>query len=143
MGEIEDFKDFREEMFWGVHEGGFLFEFPGGVRDHTRDGIVQHGPWPPQECSRCLLTWFDYGWIEMYVLSEHLNRWASDEVDLIRDSSDDNIRIVESARARAILTDPHTWKNDRREGFVCLAPTDEAPPGDFRQIWLDAIAPPE
>jgi hypothetical protein len=143
VSEIDDFDDFREQMFWAVHEGWFLFELPGGVRDHTRDGIVQHGPWPPEECTRCLRKWFDSGWIELYVLSEHLNRWASDEVNLIRDPSDENMPIVERGRARAILMAPLTWKNDRPEGLVCLAPTDQAPPPDARQIWLDAIAPAE
>lgn len=143
VDEIEDFEDFRQEMFWGVHEGAFLFELPGGARDHTRDGIVEHGPWPPEECARCLLTWFDHGWMEVYVLSEHLNRWGTGEVDLIRDSSDENVRIVERGRARAILMAPLTWKNDRPEGLVCVAPTNQAPPPDFRQIWLDAIAPAE
>ena len=142
MDEIDDFEVFTQEMYWGVHEGAFLFELPGGARDHTRDGIVEHGPWPPEACARCLLTWFDHGWIELSVLSEHLNRWTSDEDALTPDPSDENVRIVESGRARAILRDPHTWKNDRSEGLVCLAPTDQAPPVDVRQTWLDAVAPP-
>jgi hypothetical protein len=142
VDEIEDFEDFREQMFWFVQEGAFLFELPLGARDHTRDGIVQHGPWPPKECSRCLLTWFDHGWIEPYVPLGQLYRWSSDD-DLIRDPSDENIRIVETDRARAILAEPQTWKNDRPEGFVCLAPADHAPSSDFRQLWLDAISPPE
>lgn len=77
------------------------------------------------------------------MLSEHLNRWVSDEVDLIRDSSDENVRIVARGRARAILMAPLTWKNDRPKGLGCLVPTDQAPPPDLRQIWLDAIAPAE
>lgn len=141
MHETEDFEDFRGQMWLFVHEGAFLFELPLGARDHTHDGIVQHGPWPPEECSRCLLTWFDHGWIELYVLSEHLYRWSSDD-DLVRDPSDENVRIVEGDRARAILADPQTWTNDRPEGFVCLAPADLAPSSDFRQLWLDAVAPP-
>lgn len=141
MGEIEDFEDFREQMWLFVHEGAFLFELPLGARDHTRDGIVQHGPWASEECSRCLLTWFDHGWIELDVLSEHLSRWSSDD-DLMRHSSDENIRIVKKERARAILASPQTWTNDRPEGFVCLSPADHAPPSDFRQMWLDAISPP-
>ena len=143
MAVIEDFADFREHMWLFVHEEAFLFELPGGVRDHIRDGIVEHGPWPPEECARCLLTWFHHGWIELYVHSEHFNRWATDEVDLIGDPYDESIRIVERGSAGAILTDPHTWKNDQAEGLVCLAPADQAPPSDFRQLWLDAIAPPE
>jgi hypothetical protein len=140
---VDEIEDFREQMWLFVQEGAFLFELPLGARDHTRDGIAQHGPWPPEECARCLLTWFDHGWLELYVLSEHLHGWASHEGDLVADSSDEHIRIVEGARARAILTDPKSWTNDRPEGFVCPAPTDQAPSSDFRQLWLDAIAPPE
>lgn len=140
---MDEIKDFHQEMLWAVHEGAFLFELPGGARDYTRDGIVQHGPWPPEDCARCLLTWFDHGWIEVYVLSEHLDRWVADEADLTGESSDENARTVERSRARAILMAPSTWRNDRPEGLACLAPTDQAPPLDFRQIWLDAVAAAE
>jgi hypothetical protein len=136
------FEDFRGEMWLAVHEGGFLFEVPLGAIDHTRHGIVQHGPWPPDECSRCLLTWFDHGWITLYVPSEQLFRWSSDDDALVKDPADETVRIVESDRARAILAEPRTWTNDRPEGFVCLAPADHAPSSDFRQLWLDVIAPP-
>jgi hypothetical protein len=138
----EGFEDFREQMWWAVYEGAFLFEVPLGAIDHTRDGVVQHGPWPPKECSRCLLTWFDHGWITLYVLSEQLFRWSSDDDALMRDPVDETVRIVEQDRARAILAEPETWTNDRPEGLLCLAPADHAPSSDFRGLWLDAIDPP-
>lgn len=136
----EGFEDFRSEMWLAVHEGAFLFELPAGAVDHTRDGVVQHGPWPPDECSRCLLTWFDHGWITLYVLSEQLFRWAPDDDALERDPADDTSRLVKSGRARAILAQPQAWTNDRPEGFVCLSPADHAPSSDFRQLWLDAVS---
>jgi hypothetical protein len=91
----EGFEDFRGQMWLAVHEGAFLFELPLGAIDHTRHGVVQHGPWPPEECSRCLLTWFDHGWITLYVLSEQLFRWSSDDDALMKDPADENVRIVE------------------------------------------------
>ncbi len=141
MSEIADFHDFREQMWLFVHEGAFLFELPFGARDHTRDGIVQHGPWPPEECSRCLVTWFDHGWLTLYVLPEQLYRWSSHE-GLTQDPSDESGRIVERDRARAVLAEPETWTNDRPEGFICLGPAARAPSSDFRELWLDAISPP-
>ena len=141
MHETEDFEDFRGQMWLFVHEESFLFELPLGARDYTRDGFVQHGPWPPEECSRCLLTWFDHGWVTLYVLPEQLYRWSSLD-DLTRDPSDENVRIVERDRARAILADPQVWSNELPEGFISVAPADHAPSSDFRQLWLDAIEPP-
>ena len=132
----EEFEEFRAEMWLGVHDGAFLFEFPGGSILHTRDGIVRHGPWPPEECSRCLLTWFDHGWINAHVLSEQLFRWSPSDEGLLTDPADETARIFESDRARAILADPHTWTNDRAEGFVILNRADHAPSSDFRQLWL-------
>jgi hypothetical protein len=136
-----DFDEFRGEMWLGVHDGAFLFEFPGGSILHTPDGIVRHGPWPPEECSRCLLTWFNHGWIDACVLAEQLFRWAPDDDALLPDPADETARILERGRARAILSDPQTWTNDRAEGFVILNPAQHAPSSDFRQLWLDAVAP--
>jgi hypothetical protein len=139
----EEFEDFRGEMWLAVHEGAFLFELPLGARDYTRDGIVEHGPWPPKECSRCLVTWFDHGWVELSVLSEQLFRWAPGDDALLEESDDKTGRIVEDDRARTILADPRIWTNDRAEGFLCLGPTAHAPSTDFRQLWLDAIDLPQ
>jgi hypothetical protein len=88
-----------------------------------------------------LLTWFDHGWVELYVLAEHLDRWSSQE-DLRREPTDNHVRLVEKERARAVLAEPHTWTNDRPEGLICLAPADHAPSSDFRQLWLNAASPP-
>jgi hypothetical protein len=137
----EEFDDFRGEMWLGVHEGAFLFEFPGGSILHTSDGVERHGPWPPDECSRCLLTWFDHGWINACVLSEQLYRWSHDHDGLLSDPDDETPRLLEHDRARAILADPQTWTNDSAEGFVILNPSDHAPSSDFRQLWLDSTAP--
>lgn len=43
----EDFEDFLGEMWLGVHEGGFLFEFPGGSITYTQEGTERRGPWHP------------------------------------------------------------------------------------------------
>jgi hypothetical protein len=137
----EEFDDFRGEMSLGVNEGAFLFEFPRGSILHTSDGVERHGPWPPDECSRCLVTWFDRGWINAYVLSEQLYRWAPDDDALLPDPDDETARLLVQDRARAIVTDPQLWTNDSAEGFVILNPADNAPPSDSRQLWLDAIAP--
>lgn len=136
-----EFADFLGEMWLGVHEGAFLFELPGGSILHTNQGVERHGPWPPDECSRCLLAWFDHGWINVYVLSEHLDRWSSDDDALLPDPDDETGRLVERDRARAILADPQTWTNDRAEGFVVLNPSGQAPDSTFRQLWLDAVTP--
>lgn len=137
----DEFADFLSEMFWSVREGAFLFEFPEGAIDHTPSGLVRHGPWAPGECSRCLLTWFDHGWINAYVLSEHLNLWPNNDDALLPDPDDETARLVERHRARAILADPQTWTNDGAEGFVILNPTAHAPDATFRQLWLDAVTP--
>jgi hypothetical protein len=142
-GTTAGFEDFLGHMWLAVHEGAFLFEIPDGAIDHTRDGIVRHGPWPPEDCSRCLLTWFDHGWITLYVLSEQLFRWPPNDDALQRDPDDDTARLVESHRARDIIAEPQTWTNDRAEGMVCLSPADHAPASDFRQLWLDAVDPAE
>jgi len=139
----ERFEDFLGQMWLAVHESAFLFEVPGGAIDHMRDGVVRHGPWSPEECSRCLLTWFDHGWITLCVLSEQLFRWSPDDDALRRDPADESARLVENHRARDILAEPQGWTNDRAEGFVCLSPADHAPASDFRQLWLDAVDPPE
>jgi hypothetical protein len=137
------FDDFRGEMWLGVHEGAFLFELPGGSILHTAHGVERRGPWPPEECSRCLLTWFDRGWIDAFALAEHLDYWAHDDPALLRDPDDHAARIIERGRARAILADPQMWTNDRAEGFVVPSPTTRAPSSDFRQLWLDVVEPPE
>lgn len=137
----EEFDDFLGQMWLGVHEGAFLFEFPGGSILYTRDGIERYGPWPPEECSRCLLTWFDHGWINAYVLSEHLFRWPAEDDALWPDPADETARLIEPVRARAILADPRTWTNDSAEGFVVLNPAEHAPSHGFRQLWLDAVTP--
>jgi hypothetical protein len=137
----EEFYDFLGEMWLGVHEGAFLFEFPGGSILYTKDGTERHGPWPPDECSRCLLIWFDHGWINAYVLSEQRFRWAPDDDALLPDPADETARLVEPERARAILADPQAWTNDSAEGFLVLYPADHAPATDFRQLWLDAVTP--
>ena len=137
----DEFADFLNEMFWSVQEGAFLFEFPEGATDHTPSGPVQHGPWTPDDCSRCLLTWFDHGWINAYVLSEHLARWRVDDDALLPDPTDDSARMVARDRARAILADSESWTNDRAEGLVVLNPASHAPDSTFRQLWLDAVKP--
>ncbi|MEP7740240.1 hypothetical protein ABKW28_21560 [Nocardioides sp. 31GB23] len=137
----EEFEGFLGEMWLGVHEGAFLFEFPGGSILYTTEGTERHGPWPLDECSRCLLTWFDHGWINAFVLSDQLHRWAPDEDALWPDPSDETARLVEPGRARAILAAPQTWTNDSAEGFVVLNPADHAPGSGFRQLWLDAVSP--
>jgi hypothetical protein len=137
----DEFADFLHEMFWSIQEGAFLFEFPEGAIDHTLSGPVRHGPWTPKECSRCLLTWFDHGWINAYVLSEHLDNWRVDDDALLPDPDDESARIVARDRARAILADPESWTNDCAEGLVVLYPSRHAPDSAFRQLWLDAVKP--
>jgi hypothetical protein len=127
---------------WRFTKGVSCLTFPSGRWTTHATASCKHGPWPPEECSRWLLAWFDHGWITLYVLSEQLFRWSSDDDALIKDPADETVRIVERDRARAILAEPRTWTNDRPEGFLCLAPADHAPSSDFRQLWLDAIAPP-
>ena len=136
-----EFADFLNEMFCSIQEGAFLFEFPGGAIDHTPSGPVRHGPWTPEECSRCLLMWFDHGWINAYVLPEHLHRWPVDDDALLPDPDDESARVVVRDRARAILADPKSWTNNRAEGLVALYPTSHAPDSTFRQLWLDAVEP--
>ena len=126
-------------MWLGVREGAFLFEFPEGSVLHTRDGAERRGPWPPAECSRCLLTWFDRGWIDVIVLAEHLSRWEPEDPALLPDPEDDASRIVKPSQARAILADPQKWTNERAEGLVVLSPAQDAPASAFRQSWLDAV----
>jgi hypothetical protein len=135
----EEFEDFLGEMWLGVHEGAFLFEFPGGSSLHPSEGIERHGPWPPDGCSSCLLTWFDHGWINAYVLSEHLDRWSPDDDALLPVPDDETARLIRVDRVRVILADPQTWTNDRAEGMVVLNPAGHAPTSDFRQLWLDAV----
>jgi hypothetical protein len=137
----ERFEDFRSEMFWSLMEGAFLFELPGGAIDHTPDGPVKHGPWPPEACSQVLLTWFDRGWIALSVPPEQLDRWASDDAVLLPDPSDASWKILEPDRARIVLAEPKTWTSERPEGFVCLATTERAPASDFHDVWLGAIDP--
>jgi hypothetical protein len=138
---VEDFDAFRGEMWLGVQDGAFLFEFPGGSSVHTPDGVERRGPWAPEECSRCLLTWFERRWVDAHVLAEHLARWGPDGAALLPDPDDDSSRILDRARARAILADPQAWTSDRPEGLLVLCPTGHAPSGDLRQLWLQAIAP--
>ena len=134
----EKFSEFLSEMWLGVHDGAFLHEFPGGSIVLTSEGTERGGPWPPDECSRCLLNWFDRGWIDAYVLREQLFRWPQDADALPSDPANDTARILEVKRARAILSDPRAWTNDSPEGFVVLNPTNRAP---GRQLWLDAVRP--
>jgi len=89
------------------------------------------GPWPPDECSRCLLTWFDHGWINAHVLSEQLWRWSADDDALLPDPDDKTARLLKRERARAILADPQTWTNDSAEGLVILTLADHAPSSDL------------
>jgi hypothetical protein len=139
----ERFGDFRSEMWLAVHEGAFLFELPGGSVDHTADGVVTHGPWPAEACSQAMLTWFDHGWITLYVLPEQLFRWDPGTDALVTDPADSSGRLVAHDSARTILAEPHTWTNECAEGFACLGPTDHAPSSDFRELWLNAIEPPD
>lgn len=136
-----DFDDFLGEMWLGVHEEAFLFELPGGSILHTADGPQRHGPWPPNECSRCLLVWFDRGWLNAYVPPEQLFRWSPDEDALMPDTEDETWRILTPARAREIIADPTSWMNDSAEGMIILAPASQAPDSTFRQLWLDAVRP--
>jgi hypothetical protein len=138
----ERFEDFRSEMWLAVHEGGFLFEIPGGSVDHVPEGLVRHGPWSPEDCSQVLLTWFDHGWIALFVPPEQEFRWASSGVVLTPDPSDPSWQLLEPDKARSILAEPETWTNERPEGFVCLGTTEHAPSSEFRDLWLDAIDPP-
>jgi hypothetical protein len=137
----ERFEDFRSEMWLAVHEGAFLFELPGGSVDHTPDGLLQHGPWLPEDCSKVLLTWFGHGWIALLVPPEQQFRWASIDVVLVPDSSDPSWLHFETDQARSILAEPQTWTSERPEGFACLGTTEQSPSGEFRELWLDAINP--
>lgn len=136
-----NFDDFLGEMWLGVHEEAFLFEFPGGSTLHTEDGPQRRGPWPPDECSRCLLVWFDHGWINAYVPPEQVFRWTPDDDALMTDRDDETRRILTPESARAIIADPTTWMNTSAEGFVVLAPARQAPDNTLRQLWLDAVRP--
>jgi hypothetical protein len=135
----ERIEDFHSEMWLAVHEGAFLFELPGGSVDHTADGIVKHGPWPAEDCSQAMLTWFDHGWIMLYVLPEQLFRWGPGADALVTDPDDSSVRLLDHDSARIILADPRTWTSERAEGFVCLGPTGHAPSSDFRELWLNAL----
>lgn len=137
----KNFDNFLGELWLGVHEGAFLFELPSGSITYTQEGTERRGPWHPDECSRCLLTWFDHGWINAYVLSEHLDRWTPGDDALLPDPDDETSRLLDRARARAILAAPQTWTNDSAEGFLILNPSHHAPDSSFRQLWLDAVTP--
>jgi hypothetical protein len=116
----EQFLDFANEMYVFVVEEAYLWELPGGVRDLTADGYLQHGPWRPADCSAALLVWFDAGLLGL------LRRWPEEEPVL-------------SEPAAELLRSPYEWVQ-RPDGSmnVALVATDAGlalPAGD----WVQAL----
>lgn len=140
-GQRRSSKSFGRRCGWAFTKGRSCSSSLVDRSSTHANGVVRNGPWPPEECSRCLLTWFDHGWINAHVPPEQLFRWPLNDEALLMDPADETARILESARAHAILADPQTWTNDRAEGFAILNPADHAPSSDFRQLWLGAVTP--
>jgi hypothetical protein len=132
--------DFRNEVFWAVQEGAFLFEVPGGATDLLPDGPVVHGPWDPDTCSSALLAWFEHGWLRLEVPPEQLFRWDDTRRQALSpDTSDPSWHVMDAHAAREVLRQPSLWTQEHPEGFLCLGLTATAPDATWRDLWTDAL----
>jgi hypothetical protein len=116
----EQFLDFGDEMYVAVVEEAYLWELPTGSRDMEADGLVQHGPWRPEDCSAALLVWFDAGLLGL------LRRWPEEEP-------------VPDEQASELLRSPDQW-GQRPDGSMNVAVVataeGEAVPADD---WVHAL----
>lgn len=131
------------EVHAAVGEQAFLFEVPLGVTERSEDGEeVRHGPWDPEACSTVLTAWFDEGWVNVYMPTEQLERWAAQPASWMSRLARTNHPMLGSGDARDLLAAPSLWTKDRAEGWAALVTTESAPVADLNVWYRDIPVPP-
>lgn len=137
----DEWMDLILEARAAVVEQAFLFEVVLGSTE-VRDGRqVRHGQWDPEACSTVLTTWFDLGWIDAYMPSEQMERWAKQPAAWMARLTPRHHPRLGKPEARELLTRPSSWTEDRAEGWAALLATDSAPAADLNAWFRDIPIP--
>lgn len=137
----DEWMDLIYEAHVAVVEQAFLFEVVRGSTE-VRDGReVRYGPWDPEACSTVLTTWFDLGWIRVYMPSEQAERWAMQPAAWMAGLTRGHHPMLRELEARELLATPSSWREDRSEGWAALLATDSAPIADLN-VWFRDIPIP-
>lgn len=139
--------DLVHQMRLLIAEEAFLWELTRQVTDYyDSERTVAHGPWQAADCQQVLERWFECGLIDCIALS-----WAtkvrSDEVVHYEYDADWRTRTTEDGQhlilarddARALLSDPNTWRPDGSGAGVMLCESDQADGLSF-DAWFGKLA---